>query len=371
MGVKAVLIDVSNTTIDRYGRVVPGIKELTSFSRQQGIKVVFLCNLPKYSEAIEDSGLEYDLLATPANLHAFKPSPKVILAIEELLGISRHEFLYLGDSDFTDAHCAARENILFFMAHWANKQGTYGISVPSPRRLQKHLGEYLIKDHYWWWQFEGDDKVGRPMHKYALLNMDDTVKGVSIRDMQAAALRHRRFFLSHLTASVYLSGLYRKVDFWATYPGHPVAGRRNPSLLGYLSYISREFSQKHVDLFQLLDDIDTDAETGGCCLSLKDAAARFSLNSNLQRNLIGKCVLLVDGYSTTGYASEWARNLVYEAGAREVIVCTLAKSQTSLKQISIRSRFDPFSRVDVSKLEYEEADLEGVTDTAAGVAVRE
>lgn len=332
MAIKACLIDVSGTAFDAAGRLVPGMRELAAACRGRGIKIIFVCNLERSARAVQNAGLPYDFLLTPRETGSFKPSPKYLQWVEDKCGIQRREMICLGDSDITDAHIAAKNRILYFLAAWANPRGKYGIPLQKPRQLLRNLEDFLCKEHLWWWSLEAKDRQGRTIRKYALLNMEEKLGNINLLDIEKGTLRRELFFLAQLTASIYLSGIYGEIDFWAACPGHGAGDFLNPNTEAYLNNAALEFRQKRENVF-----IKT---------ARPDAAYGFFLNPDCQRKISDKKILLIDDYVTGGKASEWARQLLYAAGAREVIFVSLGKKGESCKAFEPRSVLDPYSEPD-------------------------
>lgn len=328
MAIKALFIDVSGTTFDAAGKLVPGIRGLAETARGRGMKVIFICNLESNASAVLTAGLPHDFLLTPRETGSFKPSEKYLKWVEDKCGILPREMIYLGDSDITDAHIAAKNRILYFRAAWANPRGKYGIPLKNPRQMTRNLENFLCKEHLWWWSLEKKDRQGKSVRKYALLNMEEKLGGIALTDLEKGILRRELFFLAQLTASIYLSGIYQEIDFWAACPGHGENDFLNPNTEAYLNHMALEFRQKREDVF-----IKT---------ARPDNAYGFFLNPACQRKISEKKILLIDDYITGGKASEWARQMLYAAGAREVIFVSLGKKGESCKVFEARSAFDPY-----------------------------
>jgi beta-phosphoglucomutase-like phosphatase (HAD superfamily) len=170
MSIKVVVLDVSNTTLKPNLSVQPGIVEFLGFCRDKGLKIAFVTNTPQYKKIIQRMNIEHDIIVTPEEVNNKKPSPEFIYFIEKKLAIPRDRFIYTGDTDKTDAYCAAHASVLYFCSTWANQRPVYGIPVSSPEVIQRLIRKYLLKDDCWYFKLETSDARGKNIRICALLD---------------------------------------------------------------------------------------------------------------------------------------------------------------------------------------------------------
>lgn len=365
--IKVVIFDLSKTTFKWNGHIQDGIEELVSFCKSKNLRIAFVTNNQYFALILKRSKLKYDCLVTPNLAGKRKPSPAFIDYIEKTLGISKDTFIYIGDSDKTDAFCAAHANVLYFCARWANPNAEYGIPIDSPTRVKNYLQKYLLKDNFWAWKLEKYDLLGRRLRALALLDCLSSIKDFAVDTFKWGHIKHKAFFLNHLIASIYLSGIYKEIDFWATYPPHVVGGSLNPVMEEYLKVVSKEFKDKYVDLFiRHKESVDSGASRKlGIPINFENQIGTVHLNSNFSHKLENKNVLVLDDFITQGYSSECARNILYKAGALDVICIGIGKYGKRYNQVVINSDFDPFSPINLKNMKFDESVFNVGFDPAA------
>lgn len=362
MSIQGIILDLSNTTFNPDGSIQDGIEDLLSFCRENNLSIAFTTNENIYKVLLLRSSLEYDLLVTPNEVNLKKkPSPKFIEYIETILNIPKDKFIYIGDNDFTDAICASHAKVLYFSARWANPNPQYGIPVSNPSSVIRIIRRHLLKEEYWGWELEKIDNQERPIKAIALLDCRSSLRDYAVRALKYGERQHRTFFLLHLVSSVYLSGLYREVDYWATYPSHNEGNSLNPLMSWIFDRVTKEFRKKYIDLFyRHKESIDSGtSRRNGISVNFTNQISTVVLNQEYRRKIRRKKILVVDDFITEGYSLECARNLLYQANVSDVIGLSIGKYGNRYIQISIRNSFDPFNPVDISRLVWDERILRG------------
>ena len=252
MGIKAVLLDISNTTLDKDGVPHEGIPELIDFCRSKSLKIIFITNNVKGEhQALISSGLYHDLILTPQNTRKWKPSPGMIKYAMNTFNLANGEIVYIGDDDRADAWCAANAKVLYLAAKWANPKPTYGIRINTPLRAKKFIEIYLLKNSLWAWSIDRVDRQGKRTRIHAMLDCNSAymIKKVAVDTMKYGHLAHRPFLLMHLISAIYSSGFYKEIDYWATYPSHNEGDSINDIMKDYLKLAEQEFRKQYLDLF--------------------------------------------------------------------------------------------------------------------------
>jgi len=366
MSIKVVILDLSGTTCKSSRQLQNGIEELLSFCKSKDLKVAFVTNTPnKYASILSSKELIYDCLVHPKLVNKKKPSPEFIYYIEKKLGISRNKFIYIGDSDKSDAFCAANARVLYFCAKWANPSPQYGIPVATPIHVKKYIQKYLLKENFWGWKLETQDALGNRVRVLTLLDCRSPLRSIAVDTFKWGKMKHRQFFLSHLITSIYLSGIYNEVDYWATYPPHTIGNSLNPTMRHYIKIASQEFRDKYIDLFvRYRESRDSGASRSlHLPMDFENQIGTVHLNSVFNRKLRNKKILVLDDFITQGFSSECARNLLYKSGARDVICMGIGKYGERYNQITIRNDLDPFNPIDPEEIKFDELEVFGTFDS--------
>lgn len=359
MSIKVVVLDVSKTTLTTDFTLQPGMEEFLNFCRENDLKVAFVTNTPLYKKIIPRQNIEHDIIVTPDDVGINKPSPKYINFIEEQLEIPKDRFIYIGDNDRTDAFCAANAKVLYFCSTWANANPIYGISVSSPQIVERIIKKYLLKEDFWYWKLETNDQRNRNIQIYAMLSCASRIKDYAVEALKWGVLRYRFFFMFHLVASLYLSGIYKETDCWTNYPSHSEGDSVNPMMDSIMKKFTKEVKTKHLNLFRRhTESRDSGASRRrGRRVGFENQLGTIHINPLLRSQVRGANVLVLDDFTTQGYSFECARNLLFKAGANNVICVSIGKYGYRYNAVTIESDFNPFEPINSSEIKYNEITL--------------
>lgn len=359
MSLKVLVLDVSNTTLKSDLTLQPGIEDFLSFCREKDLKIAFVTNTPAYKRIIPRQNIEHDIIVTPDEVGKKKPSPDYITFIEKQLKIPREKFIYIGDRDRTDAFCASNAKVLYFSATWANKSPNYGITVSSPQVVKKLIVKYLLKEDYWYWKLDTTDQRDRNIKVYAMLDCTSRIKDYAVEALKWGVLKYRFFFMFHLVASLYFSRIYKEIDYWTNYPSHNVGDSLNPTMDSIMRMFTKEVNKKHLNLFQR----HTESRNSGASrrrgqrVGFENQLNTINVNPSLKRKISGARVLVLDDFTTEGNSFECARNLLFEAGASNVICVSIGKYGNKYNMVTTKSKFNPFAPINSSEVRCEKTTL--------------
>lgn len=339
MAVKALIVDLDGTVVQDDRTVVPGIEETLLQSSNLGIKIAFVSGRPKKEGIAKIAKLRYspDRFVTQDEIGKPKGSPKWVEHICDAFDVERRDILYLGDSD-NDMRTAVNSGVVYLNAAWANPETKYGIQVSSPAILTLLVENIFTKPTLWHWTLNAPDKLGRTVEAMAMINGN----GAGVLDIRCGLLgwtKHDRdsnvgplklgnFFMLHLLASIYLSGLYEKADWWITYPGSD--GGTNAAMNEFFDIAAKLFRDKFKPRLLVRHSTAVDsgeARTAGGSVNFMNQVSTVCLNDDpdVVEQIRGKSIVLIDDFITDGYSSEWARNLLLEAGAANVATVAIGK----------------------------------------------
>jgi FMN phosphatase YigB (HAD superfamily) len=106
MSLRAIVFDVSGTLLGSTGPIA-GVADLWTFCAAHDIKLILAANDATDIARLHSFGYYGDQENSPATLGIRKPSPLYVSSPLHALGLRPEEAIYVGDSDGTNAYCAA------------------------------------------------------------------------------------------------------------------------------------------------------------------------------------------------------------------------------------------------------------------------
>ena len=384
MGIAAVILDLDGTLLNSREDPVPGIKDMLSNLRSNGIQIAIASNRPNVTARVRSAGLVHDLIIGRDTVGAMKGSPRWVESACTDFGISANQVVWLGDSDL-DMRSAVNAHIVYFNAGWSAPDYPYGINVPSPRVFDLVITECFMKTKYWYWQLDKVDGAGRSIAVRAMI--DGSGAGISTLredllsflkyggDPSVGPLSVRDFMMIHLLASIYREGLYSSIDSWTTYPGS--GGGSNPAMAPFIRMAARLFRDRYVEDVLIRHQPATDSGKARWerrrGVDFLNQVNTVHLNGSHQQRVLNKRILVVDDFSTNGYSFECARNLLLEGGASEVVCVAVGKYGTRHHIVSPRPGYswDPFRPCRHTADAFDEFQQSGLMDAVALDVIRQ
>lgn len=364
MTVKAFITDLDGTLFLNATTLVPGYDVTLTRLHQIGLKIVIFSNHPHriIDRRITLLPFPPDLLLTQEDVGIPKGSPRWIDAVCSQFKLNKNEVIYIGDSDH-DMQTAVNSKIVYLNAEWSNPGYKYGIPVSSPELLPLIINHFFLKKDLWYWSVNTSDLRGNQVIKRALIHDRDigvnnfrdnllewSKKG---RDCSVGAITMGEFIVYHLLGSLYLDGMYSDIDTVSIIPGH--AGGHNPLMDKSIHRISRLFRENFVP--NLLNRHTPTRKSAYLRYAGESPEFQYQVSTVCldcdprDRNKIikGKTILVIDDFITQGFNTEWARNLLYNAGANKVISVTIGAFLDIVEVQSIAKEFnwDSFVAVNI------------------------
>ena len=324
---KVVIFDVSKTVIDDDGGAVRGIADAIAALGRAGVKIAFAANESeaKAERVLRRAGIDWDLIVGQDTAQARKPSPRFCSIPADTFGAEPHEMIYVGDNDSTDALCAVNARVLYLAALWANPNPKYGMPVQNPDALLRFVFRFLMEQPRWYWKLDRRDSLRRHVHVRGLLPA--TRQSVELknvlkfeRDLRVEGLDYWSFLFRRLVTALMIDGLLSDIDTWTWYPSASGAPKRRRFTKSF-DTASRTFRDYHVPdlLVRHREAIKSaTARARGSPPTFANQVSTVHLNPDYETRVREKHVLVADDFCTAGYSFEWARNMLFAAGARDV-----------------------------------------------------
>ncbi len=374
MSVKAFITDLHGTLLNNDGSIVSGFDTALAQLHDMGLKIVVFSNQPHslVDTAIGVLPITPDLVLTKQDTGIAKGSPLWIDRVCSIFNIRRNDTVYIGDSNH-DMYMAANAGIVYLNAEWATPNYPYGIPISNPVMLAPFVKHFLMKSPLWYWLIDSYDRRGNRVISRALIRHRDIGIGnfksqlkawiKDNNDCQLGMFSMSEFITYHLLGSLYLDGTYSTIDSWCIVPGH--AGGHNPSFDDSLQRISRLFKDKFIP--NLLHRHTAAPKLAyrrfkgePVCFREQVSTICLDCQTQEQKKLVeGKTILVIDDFVTSGLTTEWARNLLYNAGAEQVISVAIGAFHTSIEShtVSPEIQWDSYKPIDIEPTYLEQRNL--------------
>jgi len=384
MAVRAVVLDLDGTLIDRRQRPVPGIPEMMAALRTMGMRLAVASNQSGASQKLRRAGLDADFIIDKALMRVNKGSPAWVTRALQQFQVESNEIVWLGDSN-PDMYSAVHAGIIYFNAGWSFPNYPYGINLTAPYLLPLYLQEFFQKAVPWYWQFNGADRQGGTVIAKALIDANGAGIPVLKNDLilflkeggdpRVGPMRVREFIFLHFVGSVFSDPFYRRVDAWAAYPSS--RGGINPELGDLVNLVAKLFRDRYLDnlLIRHTRSIDSgEARLRGESVDFYNQSNTMRLNPEYRERIRGRCIAVMDDFTTQGYSGECARQLLLQAGAGEVICINVSKYGRDYWVISRGANnymWDPFAAMEHGANTFREVRTSGQMDTNVLTMLRE
>jgi len=303
---------------------------------------VFTTHPQDIQRGLESKGFpRADLVLNQEDVGVKKGSPRWVQLAAHRLGVQAWQMAYIGD-DERDWRSAINGAVCYLQAAWAGTlpDRLSSLVVRRPAEVFIYLSHYLLTPPRWTYSLDVPEYglcvrslLPGPARLPATRPPSFTLRQVFSQDLDAniGGASARDLLMLHALSSLYLEGLIVPRSIFAVYPSH-TPGQISPRLESYLGPAASLFGAffKPDLLVRAVEVVDTSEERGqGRHGNVSFAVQTNSVHVNPnERDLLEKGnrnVVVFDDFTTTGMSLEWARNLLYTAGARKVILMTIGK----------------------------------------------
>jgi hypothetical protein len=282
-----------------------------------------------------------------------KPQKAAVDYVLAQKGWDATEVLYLGASE-NDMRTAVNGGLLFLRATWWANKSDYGFEFDTPKDVARFVDTFCLREHFWCHQIKDDNFEFYSLAPYSTYKPEYTLYSADARAAAKHGLGHPDFWVGALVTSLYFTGIHRRIDYIAVYPGHE-AGSGNAIMDEPISVYGKCFRKAYIpDLIvrhttalksqtarnkgEFLDHLNQ-LNTIHLCKTPARGAGKVYKRSPLGK---GKTVLLLDDICTNGYSIESARAYIEQTGAKVIMATWLKTINTDIHSLGEIDSFSPY-----------------------------
>lgn len=359
---KAVIFDYS-VLLKNEAQILDQIRTLLEKLRAFGLRiVVFSTHERDIDDDLRSRALPTpDLFLTKRQLGVNKGSPRWVEKAAERLSLRTHQFAYVGDDEL-DWRTAINTPVFYMHAGWSGPvpNEITAIVARKPVNVFRFITHFLLPPPRWEYTLDALDgqvclrsladasillPATTPTGSFRLQHVLSEEREVPVRGAKAQDL-----LMWHALSSLYLEGLIPRNPVMVAYPSSK-PGSTSPVLEPFLRPVSRLFHGYYRDLLvraaKAPDTSKERAQGRGGNVSFLTQTNTVCLNPDYQNLVSENTILVLDDFTTTGRSLEWARNLLYAAGASRVVLFTIGKYKYTHDVYKPRGEVVfPFTRTD-------------------------
>ncbi|WP_435057812.1 hypothetical protein [Streptomyces sp. bgisy060] len=387
--VRAVAIDYK-AVLRSPGIAHNGIAGFLQWLDERGISFVLLTTDPLDAEtAMRAAGLPApalhlcrdDLPGRPA-----RGSGAWLLSVADRLKLRTNQLAMVGTSEW-DWRTGINAGVVHVHARWAShvrdNKGMLTLSADEPADVGELLEHFLLDEPRW--AFSHDDgarsfkirsllppNVRFPQAPGRTFELQDVfTRG---RTITVGSQDARDILMLRLLSSAYLDGTLPHRSLFCVYPSSS-PGQVSQQLAGFLTkakvMVGSYYREDLLERTGQAPDTSLErwrrsqGEASTADISIGAQARTVRINPKYKGKLKGKTVIVFDDFTTEGKSIEWARILLNNAKAEQVIALTIGKYGTS-RHTAYQLR--PGTTVDPFQVSYHLAATNFVTTSVTGAA---
>lgn len=267
------------------------------------------------------------------------------------LNLMPHEFVYVGD-DMQDWTTAINAPTIYLHALWVSPMTEPIVAVPALRPIDvlNFCRQYLYAPPRWEYAIDAPEY---PVHLRSLLDARTVLSREKNRTFKLqdvftyeqaidiGSVSARNLLMHQAVTSLYCEGLIPRGTprpYFAVYPSSDPA-KENHVLTDFVRPVASIFHGyfKENLIIRAVKAADTSRFPNEKKFTTQTNSVHLS--PDYRTRVKGKTIFVFDDFTTHGYSLEWARNLLYAAGAVRVILVTVGwYSTTHVAQVPINTK---------------------------------
>lgn len=267
------------------------------------------------------------------------------------MGWNDIETVYIGSTE-NDMVTAVNGGLLFLRATWYSDNLEYGFAFSTPKEIARFLDVFCRRDYLWGFQV-----INGEFEYYAIAPYSTMKEAFAAYSADAvAAAKHGRghfdFWVGALVSSLYFSGLHKRLDYIAGYPGHKQGtGNAMDYALAIFGHCFRTRFLPDLVIRHTTATKMQHARNNGVAVGHNiqldtirlNPTPKKTANSAYKRSPLkkNKTVLLIDDICTSGYSMEAARTFIQQTGAKVIMASWLKTINRDIEQLGAY-QFDPY-----------------------------
>lgn len=281
-----------------------------------------------------------------------RPTAPFTRYVLDKMGWSDTETVYIGSTE-TDMRTAVNGDLLFLRATWYADHIDYGFKFSTPKEIARFLDVFCRREHLWGFEIQDGQFEFYALAPYSTMRED--FKAYSM-DAVAAAKHgrgHLDFWAGALVSSLYISGIHKRIDYIAGYPGHKQGSGNvmEPAMAVFAKCFRMKFLPDLILRHTTAQKMQT-ARNNGIDVGHKTQLDTIRLNATPMKSKTArfarsplnskKGVLLVDDICTRGFSLEAARNYIEQTGATVIMASWLKTINRDIDRLTPIIKFDPY-----------------------------
>ena len=330
--------------------------------RSKDIKLVVASNSTK-SEVMSrfsSSALTApNLIVTPSDVGARKPSPDFVESITDHYNVERNEVAYLGDNTKTDMLCAVNGKVLPLAAEYSDdaRNIKYGLPIYNVEGLIRYFNLMATQgEPYFGWKIRKNIFLGLDVNVSALIGQHSKFTNdlkIVLKEGKDVKHNHKNYSLRtllsyYLITQCFLSGLVHQADIITVYPGHR-KDETNPTMEYFCNILRLIFRKKFIPNL-IIRHRKAPQSKKQSNRDIRDQLRTIHINPDYKEALKESTVMVFDDFTTSGRSFEAARLMLKQAKVSKVLSVAMAKYRLRHYIVETLDSWDPFRPFNIESL---------------------
>lgn len=290
-----------------------------------------------------------------------KPRGTALPALLGRLGCKENECIFVGNSPL-DMQTAVNGGVLFLNATWYRQETDYGFVFDSPKEIAKFVDVFCIREHDWEFEINDGEMEFYSLAPFSTMFAQHEPYSADAKRLAKSGIGDPQFWGRYIAATLYLTGIYKRVNMVAPFPSHTAMTWNDP-ISEAISSFAKCFRITYCPNLIERHTTAPKSQHNAATMTHQHHLNTIRLNPNPTKNVrtgepykanplhAGRSVLVVDDFCTQGRSLESARIYLEKAGVNVILLTWLKTINRGYQKVVDYGEFDfdPFSPVDWSK----------------------